>query len=66
MAISRFVSDELIVKEEVMKKVKVLDYHFRSDSSRNSPQFIQPMQSDLPPCPIDGKEAEKELTDVPD
>ena len=31
--INRFVSDKFIVKEEVMKKVKVLDYHNHSDSS---------------------------------
>ena len=63
--INRFVSDECVVKEEVMGKVKVLDYHIHSDSSRNLTQFIQPMQSDLSPCPIDGKEV-KELTDVSD
>jgi hypothetical protein len=33
-----------------MKKVKVLDYHFHSDSSRNLTQSIQPMQSVLSPC----------------
>ena len=42
----------------------VLDYHFHYDSSRNWPQLIQPMQSDLSPCPVEGKEAEKKLTDV--
>jgi hypothetical protein len=66
MAINRFVSDESIEKEVEMKKVKVLDYHFYSDLSRNLPQFIQPMQSvSSRPCLVDGKEA-KELTDVPD
>ena len=39
MTINRFVSDESIVIEDEMKKVKVLDYHFHSDSSRNLPQF---------------------------
>jgi len=49
-----------------MKKVKVLDYHVHSDSSRNLPQFIQPMQFDLSPCFVDEKEVEKELIDVLD
>ena len=56
---------ELIVKEEGIKKVKVLNHHVHSDSSRNLPQFIQPMQSDLSPCLVDEIGAEKKLTDVP-
>jgi hypothetical protein len=53
------------MKEKEIKKLKVFDYHF--DSSRILPQFIQPMQSaDLSQCFVDEKEAEKELTNVPD
>jgi hypothetical protein len=48
-----------------MKKVKVLDYHFHSHSSRNLLQFRQPMQSGLSPCLVTEKQV-KELTDVPD
>jgi len=48
-----------------MKTVKVLDYHFHSDSSRNLSQFKQPMQSDLSPCLVAKKDV-KELTDVSD
>jgi len=36
--------DEFIGKEGEKKKVKVPDYHFHSDSSRNLPQFIQLVQ----------------------
>jgi hypothetical protein len=43
----KIVSDESIAKDEEMKKVKVLDYHFHSNSSRNL------MQPDLSPCPDD-------------
>jgi len=57
---------ELIVKEEEIKKMKVLNHHVQSDSSRNLPQLIySSMQSDLSPCPDDEQESEKELTDVP-
>jgi hypothetical protein len=35
------VLDEFIVKDEVMKKVKVPNHHVHSDSSRNLPQLIQ-------------------------
>jgi len=45
MTINRFVSDESIVIENEMKKVKVLDYHFHSDSSLNLLQSIQPMKT---------------------
>jgi len=48
-----------------MKKVKVLNHHVHSDSSRNLPQLIYSMQSDLSTCPDDEQESEKELTDVP-
>jgi hypothetical protein len=58
-------SVESIAKDEEMKKVKVLNHHVHSDSSRNLQQFIQPIQSDLSPCLYDEIEAEKELTDVP-
>jgi len=58
---TQIVSDESIVKEEEMKKVKVLDYHFHSDSSRKLSQLMQPMQSaDLSHCFVDQKEADKE------
>ena len=61
----QIVSDESTMKEKEIKKLKVFDYHF--DSSRILPQFIQPMQSaDLSQCFVDEKEAEKELTNVPD
>ena len=44
-----------------MKKVKVLDYHFHSDSSRKLSQLMQPMQSaDLSHCFVDEEEADKE------
>ena len=57
------VLDESIVKEEEIKKVKVLNHHFHCESSRNLPQLIYSMQS---PCPDDEQELEKELiTDVP-
>jgi hypothetical protein len=36
----QIVSYESIVKEEELKKIKVLDYHFNFDSSRNLPQLI--------------------------
>jgi hypothetical protein len=57
------VSVESIAKDEEIKKVKVLNHHVHSDSSRNLPQFIQSIQSVLSPCLVD--EIEKELTDVP-
>ena len=61
----QIVSDDSLVKDEEMKKVKVPNQHVHSDSSRYLQQFIQPIQSDLSPCLFDGIGAEKELTDVP-
>jgi len=61
----QIISDVSVTKEEEMKKVKVLNHHVHSDSSRNLPQLIQPKQSDLSPCPDDEQESQKELTDVP-
>ena len=49
----QIVSYAFIVKEEETKKVEVLNHHFHSDSSRNLPQFIQPIQSVLSPCLVD-------------
>ena len=53
-------------KEEEKKKVKVLDYHFHSDSSLNPPHSIQSFQSVSPTRPVHEIVVEKEQTDVPD
>jgi hypothetical protein len=54
------------VQEEEMKKIKVLDYLVHSYSSRNVSQLIKPMPFVSFSCFANGKEVEKELTDVPD